>query len=313
MCRLLLHQLVTLAAVLAIVSAVSFLLIYLVPGDVTAEIAGPTASQEQVQLVREHYGLDKTFPERVATWYGHALRGDLGTSFLFKRPVTNLIAERLPLTVSLTIISALIATIFGVTLGALAALHRGTIVDLLVSSLSVLGLSIPEFWLGITGIYLFSVTWGLLPTGGYVPPSDGLLKWSQHLALPAGVLALTNTGFVARITRASVLEVISLDFVRTARSKGLSELRVNLFHVMRNSLTQIITAIGITVGVLFGGAFVVEAVFALPGLGRLIVGAIQRRDIPTIQGGLLMAGAAFAVVNATVDALYMILDPRLRK
>ena len=313
MYRLLIHQLATLAAVLTLVSVLAFLLIYLIPGDVAAEIAGPTASREQVDLIREHYGLNRPFLERVAIWYGHVLRGDLGTSFLFKRPVGELIVERLPVTLSLTLLATAVAALIGVTMGAIAALRRGTAVDLVVSSLAVLGLSVPEFWLGIIAIYLFAVAWGLLPTGGYAPLSEGVLPWLQSMALPAGVLALTNMGFIARITRSSFLELLSLDFVRTARSKGLRPARINTVHVLRNALNQIITVIGITIGVLFGGAFVVEVVFSLPGLGRLIVGAIQRRDIPTIQGSLLIAGAAFAVVNSTVDMLYKVIDPRLRQ
>jgi peptide/nickel transport system permease protein len=313
MYRLLVHQTMTLAAVLVLVSVLAFLLIYLIPGDVAAEIAGPTATREQVDTVRQHYGLDRPFLERVGIWYGKVLQGDLGTSFLFKRPVIDLILERLPVTLSLTALATVLASLLGVTLGALAALRRGSLADLAISSVSVLGLSVPEFWLGITGIYLFAVSWGLLPTGGYAPISEGVLQWLRYLALPAGVLTLTNMGFIARITRSSFLEVTSLDFVRTARSKGLNPMRVTLVHVLRNALNQIITVIGITLGVLFGGAFVVEVVFALPGLGRLIVGAIQRRDIPMIQGGVLMAGTAFAVVNATVDTLYKVIDPRLRR
>ena len=313
MLRLLVHQVATLAAVLVLVSVLAFLLIYLIPGDVAADIAGPTATREQVDMLREHYGLNRPFVERIFIWYGNVLQGDLGNSFVFKRPVGALILERMPITLSLTLLATAAAAIIGVAMGAMAALRRGTAVDLAVSTLSVLGLSVPEFWLGLTAIYLFAVAWGLLPTGGYVPLSDGLLPWLRCMALPAGVLALTNMGFIARITRSSFLEVVSLDFVRTARSKGLSPARINTVHVLRNALNQIITVIGITVGVLFGGAFVVEVVFALPGLGRLIVGAIQRRDIPTIQGGLLVAGAAFALVNATVDTLYKVIDPRLRQ
>jgi peptide/nickel transport system permease protein len=313
MLRLILRQVVTLAAVLALVSVLAFLLIYLIPGDVAATIAGPTASREQVDMIREHYGLNAPFLDRVFLWYGHVLQGDLGTSFMFKRPVGELILERLPVTLSLTLLATTAAALIGVTMGALAALRRGTAVDVAVSTLSVLGLSVPEFWMGITAIYLFAVAWGWLPTGGYAPLSDGVLEWLRYLALPAGVLTLTNMGFIARITRSSFLEVVSLDFVRTARSKGLAPSRITMVHVLRNALNQIITVIGITIGVLFGGAFVVEVVFALPGLGRLIVGAIQRRDVPTIQGGLLVAGAAFAIVNVTVDTLYQVIDPRLRR
>lgn len=313
MLRLILRQVVTLAAVLALVSVLAFLLIYLIPGDMAATIAGPTASREQVDMIREHYGLNAPFLDRVFLWYGHVLQGDLGTSFMFKRPVGELILERLPVTLSLTLLATTAAALIGVTMGALAALRRGTAVDVAVSTLSVLGLSVPEFWMGITAIYLFAVAWGWLPTGGYAPLSDGVLEWLRYLALPAGVLTLTNMGFIARITRSSFLEVVSLDFVRTARSKGLAPSRITMVHVLRNALNQIITVIGITIGVLFGGAFVVEVVFALPGLGRLIVGAIQRRDVPTIQGGLLVAGAAFAIVNVTVDTLYQVIDPRLRR
>lgn len=313
MVRLIIHQIGALLAVLLLVSVLAFLLIYVVPGDVAAEIAGPTASQAQVVQIRQHYGLDRPFPERVVLWYGNVLRGDLGRSFLFKDDVGSLILDRLPVTLSLTAIATAVAALAGVALGAVAALRRGTLTDLAISSFSVLGLSVPEFWLGITAIYLFAVVWGLLPTGGYAPFSEGILDWLRCLILPAGVLALTNMGFIARITRSSFLEVTALDFVRTARSKGLRPSRVNAVHILRNALNQILTVIGITLGVLFGGAFVVEVVFALPGLGRLIVGAIQRRDIPVIQGGLLVSGAAFALINVTVDTLYRIVDPRLRR
>lgn len=310
---ILLSKLVILIVDLLIVSIVAFLLIYIIPGDIAAEIAGPTATQEQVQSIRDSYGLDRPFAVRVFTWYANALQGDLGRSFLLGRPVAGLIAERLPLTLALTIAATLLAAILGVALGTLAALRRGTFSDLSVSAIAVLGLSIPEFWLGLTAIYLVAVEWKLLPTGGYAPLSQGIADWARHLILPVAVLALTNTGYIARITRTAVLEVISMDFIRTAHAKGLSYSRIVAVHVMRNSFKQIITAIGVTLGVLFGGAFVVEVVFSLPGLGRLIIDAIQRRDIPTIQGGLLIAGVAFAVVNATLEAVYVAIDPRLRK
>jgi peptide/nickel transport system permease protein len=310
---ILLSKFVVLSVDLLIVSVIAFLLIYIIPGDIAAEIAGPTATEQQVQSIRAHYGLDRPFPERVIAWYGNALQGDLGRSFLFDRPVAGLIAERLPLTLSLTLAATLLAATFGIALGTLAALRRGTFTDLSVSAVAVLGLSIPEFWLGITAIYLIAVEFSLLPTGGYAPLSRGIGEWARHLALPVAVLALTNTGYIARITRTAVLEVISMDFIRTAEAKGLSYTRIVAVHVMRNSFKQIVTAIGVTLGVLFGGAFVVEVVFSLPGLGRLIIDAIQRRDIPTIQGGLLIAGAAFAIVNAALETIYLVIDPRLRK
>lgn len=310
---ILLSKFVVLIVDLLIVSIIAFLLIYIIPGDIAAEIAGPTATQEQVQSIRDSYGLDRPFAVRVFTWYANALQGDLGRSFLLGRPVAGLIAERLPLTLALTIAATLLAAILGIALGTLAALRRGTFSDLSVSAIAVLGLSIPEFWLGLTAIYLIAVEWKLLPTGGYAPLSQGIVDWARHLTLPVAVLALTNTGYIARITRTAVLEVISMDFIRTAHAKGLSYSRIVAVHVMRNSFKQIITAIGVTLGVLFGGAFVVEVVFSLPGLGRLIIDAIQRRDIPTIQGGLLIAGVAFAVVNATLEAVYVAIDPRLRK
>jgi peptide/nickel transport system permease protein len=311
--QLLLRQVAKLAVVVALVSVLSFLLIYLTPGDVAAEIAGPTATRQQVDMVRHRYGLDRPFMERVGIWYANVLRGDLGTSFLFKRPVAALILERLPVTLSLTALATVVTSLLGVALGIVAALRRGGFLDLAISSVSVLGLSVPEFWLGISGIYLFAVSWGWLPTGGYSPVSAGVVGWLRYLALPAGVLALTNMGFIARVTRSSCLDVIELDFIRTARSKGLSFMRVTLVHVLRNALNQIVTVIGITLGVLFGGAFVVEYVFSVPGLGRLIVEAIQRRDVPMIQGGVLLAGTAFAAVNAAVDILYSVIDPRLRR
>ena len=308
----LLRRLASAIPVLFVVSVVSFLLIWIVPGDVTAEIAGPDATPAQIMRLRQQLGLDQPLLGRAVVWYGHLLHGDLGQSYLLNRSVAAAVIERLPVTLSLVALGLVLSVAMGVLLGILAAVRHNTWVDQAATSVSLLGLSIPDFWFGLVLIVFFGVQLHWLPTGGFVPLAQDPLGWLRAMTLPALTLAFTQMGVVARMTRSSMLDVLGQDYIRTARAKGMPSWVVIFRHALRNALIPIVTVVGILTGVLLGGAVVVEQVFSLPGVGRLIIGAIQRRDFPIIQGGLLITAATFVFVNIAVDILYGWLDPRVR-
>lgn len=306
------RRLLSALPVLLVVSLVSFVIIAIVPGDVTAEIAGADSTEAQRAEIRERLGLDKPMVEQALRWYGRLLQGDLGQSYLLNRPVTEAVLERLPVTLSLAGLALVMAVALGMLLGILAAIRHGTWLDQGSMSLALFGLSIPDFWFGLILIVVFSVQLGWLPTGGYVPASESIVGWARSMTLPALALAITQMGVVARMTRASMLEVMGEDYIRTARAKGMRRHVVIFKHALRNALIPIVTVVGVMTGVLLGGAVVIESVFSLPGVGRLIIGAIQRRDYPIIQGGLLITAATFVFVNILVDLAYGWLDPRVR-
>jgi peptide/nickel transport system permease protein len=298
--------------VLLLVSALSFAIVWIVPGDVAAEMAGPTATAEEVARLRDRLGLNKPWPEQVVGWYSALARGDLGESILLRQGVASAILERLPVTLSLTLLALSVALVVGVGLGVLAAMHAGKAADQVSMGAALVGFSLPDFWLGLVLVWLFAVQLGWLPTGGYVPFAENPLLWLRSLAMPATALALTQVGLFARMTRAAMLEVLRQDYVRTARAKGLPARLVIGKHALLNALIPVVTVAGISMGVLLGGAVVIEQVFSLPGVGRLIVGAILRRDYPVIQGGLMLTATIFVLVNLAVDLLYAALDPRIR-
>ncbi|WP_237214221.1 ABC transporter permease [Falsiroseomonas oryziterrae] len=298
--------------VLAIVSLLSFGIVWIVPGDVAVEMAGPTATAEELARLRERLGLTRPWYEQLAGWYGALLRGDLGESILLRQGVAQAIVERLPVTLSLTFTALAIAFVCGTALGVLAAVRAGQAADRVAMGTALVGFSLPDFWLGLVFVYVFAVLLGWLPTGGYVPFSQDPAGWARSMLLPAAALALSQMGLFARMTRAAMLEVLRQDYVRTARAKGMPGWIVIGKHALRNALIPVVTVAGIAAGVLLGGAVVIESVFSLPGVGRLIVGAIQRRDYPVIQGGLLLTATIFVLVNLIVDLLYAALDPRIR-
>jgi peptide/nickel transport system permease protein len=310
--RYLVYRLLTALPILAVVSLASFGLIFLVPGDPAAEIAGPGATSEEVARIRSQLGLDAPFHVQMASYYGRLLRGDLGHSIMLNRSVTTAIVERAPVTLSLTGLALGISLAVAIVLGVVAAVRRNTWVDQSAMTVALLGLSVPDFWVGLVMIYTFAVMLGWFPTGGYVELSQGVGPWLRSLAMPALALGITQLGLLARITRAAMLEVLNQDYVRTARAKGLPERLVVDKHALANAMIPVVTVIGLIVGILLGGAVVVEHVFSLPGVGRLIIGAILRRDYPVIQGGLLLTAAIFVFVNLAVDILYATLDPRVR-
>ncbi len=306
------RRLLSAIPVLFVVSLVTFLILWLVPGDITAEIAGPDATAEDLAAIRARLGLDRPLWERALAWYADLFRGDLGYSYLLNRPVSEAVLERLPVTLSLAGLALVMATAMGMLLGILAAVRHNTLVDQGAMVTALIGLSIPDFWFGIVMIILFGVWLGWFPTGGFVPLAEDPVGWARSMALPAITLALTQMGVIARMTRSAMLDVLGQDYIRTARAKGMKRSTVVFRHGLRNAMIPIVTVVGVITGVLLSGAVVIETVFSLPGVGRLIIGAIQRRDFPIIQGGLLITACVFVFVNILVDMLYAWFDPRVR-
>ena len=298
--------------VLFVVSLVTFLLMWLVPGDVASHIAGPDATEAELEAIRERLQLDQPLHVQALHWYANLLRGDLGQSYLLHRPVLDAVVERLPVTLSLACMSLVLAVSFGVLLGVLAAMKHDTWVDQVTMTGALLGLSLPDFWFGLVLIFFFAVGMGWFPTGGYTPFAESPLGWLRSMTLPAVTLAITQMGVIARMVRSSMLEQLGQDYIRTARAKGMPRGLVVFKHALRNALIPVITLVGIMTGLLLGGTVVIEVVYSLPGVGRLIIGAIQSRDYPIVQGGLLMTAAIFVFVNIAVDILYTIVDPRVR-
>ena len=310
--RYIVRRLLATVVVLWLVTLISFSIMHLVPGDPAVVMAGVGASADQVQRIREQFGLDAPFVARLSRWYGDLLRGNLGDSILLGRTVAQAIAERIPATLSLAALAFGLTVVFGVVLGTIAAVRQNTWVDQVVMALAVVGVSVPNFWLGLLLIILFSVMLDWLPAGGYVPFAEDPWAWFRALVLPAVSLALLQVGLVVRITRATVVETLRQDFVRTARAKGLAGWVIVGKHAFGNVTIPVITVLGITVSLLLSGSVVVETVFSVPGLGRLMATAILARDYPVIQGGLLVTALLFAGINLVVDVLYAWLDPRIR-
>ena len=312
MVRFIIRRLLASIPVLLLVSMITFGLLWLVPGDPASIFLDASATAEALDRVRHELGLDRPFLVRMGEWYLRLLQGDLGTSLLLNRSVTEAILERLPITLSLTAMAFVLAVLLGVAAGVLAAMRHGRAADQGLMSLALLGLSLPEFWLGLVLVWLVAVLVPIFPAGDYVAFAKDPWQWARHLALPTFSLACIQMGFVARMTRSSMLEVLSQDFIRTARAKGLPEPYVVLRHGLVNAMVPIVTVMGIMVGALLGGAVVTEQVFSIPGLGRLIIGAVLSRDFPVIQGGLLFLALIYLTVNLVVDLLYAVIDPRVR-
>lgn len=307
-----LRRLIATIPVMAIVAIIVFSLLYLTPGDPAAVLAGEQATAEDIERLRETLGLDEPYLVRFGQWIGGVLQGDLGTSVFSRRPVTELIVQRLEPTVALTIASLVIAVAIAVPLGVIAAWRSGGIVDRLAMSFAVVGFSVPVFVLAYLLIMLFSVEWDLLPVQGYVPVAYGVGPFLERLILPALSLGLVNAALIARITRAAMLEVLGQDYIRAARAKGLPIRTVLLKHALKNAAVPIVTVIGISFALLISGVVVTETVFNIPGLGRLTVDAILRRDYPVIQGLILVFSATYVIVNLLVDLSYGLFDPRIK-
>ncbi len=306
--RRLLYSAVVLFGVLVLV----FALVHLVPGDPVRIALGTRYTPQAYDALRSASGLDRPIVEQFFAYLGHAVTGNLGVSFRNGDPVTLTLLERLPATVSLGLAGIVVALAIALPAGIWSALHEGRISDAIVRIASQFGVSIPDFWLGILLIALFSTTLGWLPTSGYRPLFDDPAGWLRHLVLPGLTVGLVAAAIMTRYVRSAVLEVASMGYVRTARSKGLSPLVVTLRHTVRNALVPVLTITGIQLATILGGVIVVEVVFAWPGVGRLVYNSVAARDYPMIQGAVLLIAALFLAINLIVDVLYAVVDPRIR-
>lgn len=299
--------------VMLIISVVVFLIIYLTPGDPASSMLGMEASADQIERVNESLGLNEPLPQRYLEWMGGVLTGDLGDSYFMHQPVTQAIAEHFGPTLSLAVLAQLIALLIALPCGIIAALKHGSRADAVLRVVALLGVAIPGFLMALMLMWLFAVTLRVLPVAGYAPLSKGWLVHLRYLALPAISLGCVQAALLMRMTRASVIEAMQLDCVKTARAKGVSEVRVVLSHALRNAALPILTSVGYSFGALITGAVVTEAIFNIPGLGQLVTSSIERRDYPVIQGVLLVIALLNSVINLLVDLAYGAFDPRARK
>ncbi len=312
MARYILTRLLQSIPVLLLVSLVSFSVMKLIPGDPAILIGGPSATNEELDQIRRNLGLDQPFMVQMGRYYSGLARGDLGTSLLLGKPVLASVIERIPISLSIAIYAMVLTLLIGITCGALAALRANTWVDQAAMAFALIGVSLPNFWLGLMLIILFSVHLGWLPTGGYIPFTEDPFGWFKAATLPAVSLALLQIGLLARITRSTMLEVLRQDYIRTVRAKGMSEGIVIAKHAFKNVMIPVITIIGVIFSVLISGSVVIESIFSVPGIGSLLGSAVLRRDYPMIQGGLLFVATTLLLLNLIVDVLYAFFDPRVR-
>jgi peptide/nickel transport system permease protein len=306
------RRLIAIIPVLAVVAVFVFLMLRLTPGDPAAVIAGDNATSDQIAMIREKLGLTLPIWQQFAIWMGDILQGNFGESYFFKKTVAELIAQRIEPTLALATCTLILALSAAIPLGVIAAYKQGSLLDRFVMGLSVLGFSVPSFVIGYCLIYVFAIELGWVPVQGYTRIGVDFWGFLEHMILPSITLGVIYIALVARITRASVLEVLNEDYIRTARAKGLSNRVVLMRHALRNAAVPILTVIGIGVALLIGGAVVTESVFGLPGLGRLTVEAVLSRDFPTIQTVILLFSVVYVVVNLLIDISYTLFDPRIR-
>ncbi len=312
MLTFILRRLIATIPVMGVVALFVFLLLHLSPGDPATVIAGDYASPADIARIRAQLGLDQPLYIQFTNWLAQLSRGDLGISIFSNLPVSQLIHQRVEPTLSLALLTLFIAISVAIPLGILAAWKVGTWVDRTVMAFSVLGFSTPVFVLGYALIYIFSLKLGLFPVQGFTSISDGLLPFLHRLILPSITLSVIFIALFARITRASILEILNEDYIRTARAKGLKDTSILFRHALPNAAVPIVTVIGIGFALLIGGVVVTESVYNIPGLGRLTVDAVLRRDYPVIQGIILVFSALYVLVNLIIDILYVALDPRIR-
>ncbi len=312
MLHYILRRVLSTVPVMGIVAFLVFSLLYLAPGDPASVIAGEQASAADIERIREQLGLDRPYLIRFGEWLWHIMRGDLGVSVFSSIPVTQLIVQRLEPTVSLMVYTLILSVLIAVPMGVLAAWKAGTSIDRAVMTFAVLGFSIPVFVIGYLLAYVMALKLGWFPVQGYAPLSSGIGPWLRSLTLPALALSCVYVALIARTTRATMLEVLNQDYIKTARAKGLNQFPILFHHALKNAAVPVVTVIGIGVALLIGGAVVTESVFVLPGLGRLTVDAILQRDYPVIQGVILLFSFLYIIINLIVDIVYTIVDPRIR-
>jgi peptide/nickel transport system permease protein len=306
------RRLIAIVPVLAVVAVFVFLMLRLTPGDPAAVIAGDNATSDQIADIREKLGLNLPIWQQFGIWLANMLQGNFGESFFFKKTVSELIAQRLEPTLALSVCTLILAVSTAVPLGVIAAYRQGSILDRVVMGFSVLGFSMPSFVIGYCLIYVFAIELGWLPVQGYTRIGVDFWAFLERMVLPSVTLGIIYVALIARITRASILEVLNEDYIRTARAKGLSNRVVLMRHALRNAAVPILTVIGVGIALLIGGAIVTESVFGLPGLGRLTVEAVLSRDFPTIQAVILLFSVVYVLINLLIDIGYTIFDPRIR-
>src|ERR1700742_2556916 len=312
MIGIVLRRVLSALPILLIVSLITFGMIHLIPGDPATAIAGMSATPEQIANIRRDLGLDQPLLSQLWDWYANLLHGDLGRSLLLGQPVVQATLQRLPVTLALSAYALVLTLLIGLVSGIAAALRQNTWVDQLAMVFAMLGISLPNFYLGLLMIIVLAVDLGWLPTGGYIAFTDDPLGWLATSTMPAISLALLLAGLLARITRSTMLEVLPQDYIRTARAKGLPNRTVVMKHALANALILITTVLGIIVSLLISGSVVTETLFSIPGIGQLLTQAVLNRDYPMVQGGLLITTALLVLVNIGVDVCYALLDPRVR-
>lgn len=312
MLRFLLRRVLIALPTLVLISIFVFALQKLLPGDPLLILAGEERDPEVLEFLREKYRLNDPIPVQYLAWIGNALQGDLGTSLRTNQPVTELMAQKLPVTIQLALMSMIFALLIGIPTGILSAVKKGTVTDYVANVVALSGLSIPNFWLGIMLILLVSVKWQLLPASGYVPLSEDFGQSIRTMLMPSFVLGTALAATLMRHTRSAMLGVLSADYVRTARAKGLSERVVILKHGFRNALTPIVTLTALLFGELIAGAVLTEQIFTIPGFGKLVVDAVFNRDYAVVQGIVLVTAVGFIFMNLMADMMYFVLNPRLR-
>lgn len=312
MARYVLQRFLGMLSVMFVVVTIVFIIVRVAPGDPAAVMLGPDASPADIQSLRVRLGIDQPLVMQYLYFLGQLLQGDLGRSIFLDMPVASALLDRAEPTFFLTLFSILIATSIALPVGIMAAYRRGTLFDQSVTTATMLAASIPSFWLGLILIQIFAVRLGWFPVAGYGGPDASFATRLSHLVLPAVALGVVSSALITRFTRASMLDVLNDDYVRTARSKGMNEFRVVMKHAFKNALIPVLTVVGMTAALLVSGAVVTETVFSLPGVGNLVVSAVLRRDYPVIQGALLVIAAIYVLINFGIDMLYLMIDPRVR-
>ena len=312
MTTLIVRRMLSALPIMLIVSLITFAMIHLIPGDPAVAIAGLSATREQVENIRRDLGLDQPLMSQLWHWYANLLQGDLGRSLLLGQPVVKATMDRLPVTLALSAYALILTLAIGLTSGIVAALRQNTWIDQAAMVFAMIGISLPNFYLGLLMIILFAVELRWLPTGGYIPLMQDPIGWLATSTMPAFSLALLLAGLLARITRSTMLEVLRQDYIRTARAKGLPNRQVVMKHALANAMIPIVTVVGIIVSLLISGSVVTETLFSIPGIGQLLTQAVLNRDYPMVQGGLLITTGLLVLVNIGVDVCYALLDPRVR-
>jgi peptide/nickel transport system permease protein len=312
MSEFIVRRLIQAVIVIVLVSLIAFSILHMMPGDPALIILGEEASQAQIDALRRELGLDQPLLMQYMRWFTNMLQGDFGRSILYHRDVADLIATRLPITLHLSLIAFILSALIGIPAGVISAAQRGSFLDSLITVSANIGIAVPMFWLGILGIYLFALKLAWLPVQGYTSPFDDFWLSTKQLIMPATCLTVVPVAVLARQTRSSMLEVLQQDYIRTARSKGLRERAVIMGHGLKNAIIPVVTLLGLQARYLVGGSILVETVFNIPGMGRLMVHGVFNQDFVIVQAAIIVIGIAVALANLAVDISYGCLDPRIR-